>query len=171
MGKVLEFLWSQWNTLTAGGSTKLTADQWNAIQNGIHIQDVNLDAMKASLLVGDLTTSRSSSGPIPGTGQVVETVDTTGSGSPVSTLLTPKPGEAYLISGGTWSTKNASSFYLYVYDGDGSTRTYVDYKTSAGILEVSGPGPLIICHPQTLRALYGSATGDNSTTLAWCRVR
>ena len=168
---VLQFLWSQWNTFTAGGSTKLTPDQYHRIQDGVHISKENLDALKLSKLVGDVTTTRSNSGPIPGTGQVVETVDTTGSGSPVSTLLEPGPGEAYLISGGTWSTKNASSFYLYVYDGDGSTRTYVDYKTSAGILEVSGPGPLIICYPQTLRALYGSATGNNSTTLAWCRVR
>ncbi len=168
---MLKRLLDQWNTFTAGGSTKLSPDQYHRIQDGVHISMENLDALELTNTVGQATNTQSQSGPIPGTGQVVETVDTTGSGSPVSTLLTPKPGEAYLISGGTWSTKNASSFYLYVYDGDGSTRTYVDYKTSAGILEVSGPGPLIICYPQTLRALYGSATGNNSTTLAWCRVR
>jgi len=69
MGKVLDFLWSQWNTLTAGGSTKLTPDQYHAIQDGIHIQDVNIDALKASKLVGDVTNTRSSSGCLPGTMQ------------------------------------------------------------------------------------------------------
>lgn len=135
MGKVLEFLWSQWNTLTAGGSTKLTPDQYHAIQDGIHIQNENLEALKVSKLVGDVTNSRSSSGAIPQTGKIVVHNQTT---NDVQTVFRPAVNEVWAVLGADASAygtgQNAATLFL----SDGSADMVIADSSSAGDMNDHG---------------------------------
>jgi len=164
-------LYDQWNTKTLGGSTKLSVDNFDLIQEPVHVEAPNESSLELVNLVGQATNTQSQSGPIPGTGAVVSVTDTVGTGSPVSILLAPGEGEAYEISGGMWTEDNCNAIYLRIYDGDGATFTDIDYKTSVGILEITTGGNFKIVYPQTLRIMYGTATGDNTTNIAYCRVR
>lgn len=132
---VLEFLWSQWNTLTAGGSKKLTVSQYHAIQDGIHIQDKNLEALKVSKLVGDVTNTRSSSGPIEGTAQLLNIESITNS---LITAFKPTTGVWQLYAANIQTLDGASSMVLKLYDG--STQVVIDSGTStSGEMELNEP--------------------------------
>jgi len=64
-------LYDQWNTKTLGGSTKLSVENFDLIQDGVHVEAPNEDSLNLIQLIGEITNSRSSSGPIPGTTKIV----------------------------------------------------------------------------------------------------
>lgn len=60
----------QWNTRTLGGADKLSVSDYHLIQDPIHIQDTNIDALELTNTVGQATNTQSQSGPIPDTSQI-----------------------------------------------------------------------------------------------------
>lgn len=153
--------------------TDLTADEFDALKNAAYAQgiDGSEDEYRRLLLLGFVADKISSSGPIPGTGQVKEVLDTTGSGVVVSELLKPEKGEAFEVTALDWSEKNAGACYLRIRDRDATSGgVLVEYKTAADSFDIT-LCPLRIVYPQKLIIVYGSTTGDNQTNLAFHRVR
>lgn len=146
-----------------------TVEDFDLIKNQVHLEEKNFQLMEALNVMGQITNMQSQSGPISGTGVVKEFLNTTGSGSPKSTLLEPSPGEAYEVTAIEWKTKNANAGYWRLVDPDDS-EVLVEYKTAVGSLDVTTV-PIRVVYPQTLIVTYGSATGDNQTNIAYHRVR
>jgi hypothetical protein len=148
----------------------VSQDNFDKVKDPVFINAAFEDEARRLMLWGVLSGKVSTSGPIPGTGRVITVTTAAGGGYPVDTLLEPGPGEAYEVSFGNWSEKNAGAMYLRMYDADG-TYSYLEYKTAGGIWETANTAHLIVCYPQILKVYYGSATDDNSTTFGYCRVR
>ena len=88
-------LLSQWNTKTFGGSNKLSVDDYHVIQDPVHIQEGNLDALQLTNAVGQATNTQSQSGPMPGTGSTYYKAQTsTGSRG---ALFNPDEGEVWQV--------------------------------------------------------------------------
>ena len=102
----------QWNTKTIGGSTKLSVDDFELIQDNIHLQDRTYSALEIVDLVGRITNNRSASGPIPGTGKI-EVISTTSSGSIVAGFQ-PGPGEVWQIVGAMSTNGSGTSGTIYL---------------------------------------------------------
>ena len=174
----------QLNEFTVGPpplETGLTGDQtpenifqtedFDKISNQITLQMKNLEVLNVLNTIGLVTGTNSSSGPLVGSGEVKEVLDTTGSGTPVSTLLEPRPGEAYEITAANWETKNANAAYWRIQTPNTSgTGVLVEYKTSSGTLDITTT-PIRIVYPQKFVVYYGTASGDNQTNLAYHRIR
>ena len=152
--------------------TGVTADQMDTLKGELYAQGVDgsEDEMRRLKLLGEVSNQQSSSGPIPGTGEVAEVTDTTGSGSPVSTLIEPNSGEAYEVSAFNWETKNANAVYYRIRTPTATQGALVEYKTSSGTADITTV-PVRIVYPQTLVAVYGTATGNNTTIIAYHRIR
>ena len=83
----------QWNTKTLGGTKELTIIDFELIQDPSHLQKANYVALEVVDLIGRVTNTRSSSGTLPGTGQILKfTADTAGAGT---TLLKHGTGEVW----------------------------------------------------------------------------
>ena len=174
----------QLNEFTVGppqASTGLTGDQtptnifeandFDKISNQITLQMKNLEVLNVLNSIGLITGTNSSSGPLNGSGEVKEVLDTTGSGTPVSTLLEPRPGEAYEITAANWETKNANAAYWRIQSPNISGNgVLVEYKTASGTLDITTT-PIRIVYPQKFVVFYGTASGDNQTNLAYHRIR
>ena len=146
-------------------------DDFDRISNQITLQMKNLEVLNVLNSIGLITGTNSSSGPLVGSGEVKEVLDTTGSGTPESILLEPRPGEAYEITAANWETKNANAAYWRIkspnISGNG---VLVEYKTSSGTLDITTT-PIRIVYPQKFVVFYGTASGDNQTNLAYHRIR
>jgi hypothetical protein len=169
MGKVLEFLWSQWNTFTAGGSTKLSPDQYHAIQDGIHIQDVNIDALKASKLVGDVTNTRSSSGPLSNTQSVVNLNITT---SGTNDLFVPDEGTVWHVNAVASSAGYTGLSYLIlkILDTSNSLAVEISSQTSYNT-EFNLDNPVYIGYPCKLVVQSGGTGSGGSTDISAALIR
>lgn len=153
--------------------TDLSADEFDSLKNAAYAQgiDGSEDEYRRLLLLGTVSDKISSSGPIPGTGKVAEVLDTTGSGTPISTLLEPAVGEAYEITAANWETKNANAAYWRIQDPNISgTGVLVEYKTASGTLDITTT-PIRIVYPQKFVVYYGTSSGNNQTNLAYHRIR
>lgn len=147
------------------------SDDFDRISNQITLQMKNVEVLNLLNTIGEITGTNSSSGPLLGSGQVAEVLDTTGSGVVTSELLVPRPGEAYEVTALDWGTKNASACYLRIRDVNASSGgVLVEYKTAADSFDIT-LCPLRIVYPQKLVIIYGTATGDNQTNLAYHRIR
>lgn len=89
-------LLSQWTTKTLGGSTKLSVDDYHLIQDRVHIQEGNLDAIHLTNAVGQATNTQSQSGPIPGT-MKLHNADYDGTGNNFIDIA-ENPGEVWMLN-------------------------------------------------------------------------
>ena len=161
-------VYQQLSSESLGSTSK---DNFDIVQNPVFLDSTSEDELRRINLVGQATNMQSQSGPIPGTGQVAEVLDTTGSGVVTSNLLIPNEGEAYEVTALDWSTKNASACYLRIRDINASSGgVLVEYKTAADSFDIT-LCPLRIVYPQKLVIIYGTTTGDNQTNLAYHQIR
>jgi len=147
-----------------------TLEDFNLVKNQVHLEGDNFQLLEALNTMGRITNMQSASGPLANTGAVDEITDTTGSGSPVSTLLAPKIGEAFEVTAFNWETKNANAVYYRIRSPTGTQGALVEYKTAAGTADITTT-PVRVVYPQTLVAVYGTATGDNMSIIAYHQVR
>jgi len=103
-------LFDQWNTKTLGGSTKLSVDNFDLIQDPVHVEAANEPSLELVNLVGQATNTQSHSGPL-GQTLIVETELTyteVGAATGYKLHHRPAPGEIWqliavsaLMSGGS----------------------------------------------------------------------
>jgi hypothetical protein len=163
-------IFDQWNTKTLGGSNKLSKSDYDLIQDGVHVQEANKDALQLVNLVGQATNTQSQSGGIPGT-QTVDSASSTA--ADIYETFAPGIGETWkivAISGTLASGITRIELKLY----DSTTSTYVEFGQidGAGAAEMEGY-PVMVSHPVTFvshaRGTYSS--GTNYTYYSAIRVR
>ena len=147
-----------------------TIEDFEIVKNQVHLEEKNFQLLEALNTIGQITNMQSQSGPIANTGTVDEITDTTGSGSPVSTLLEPAQGEAYEVTAFNWETKNANAVYYRIRSPTATQGALVEYKNAAGTADITTV-PVRVVYPQKLVAVYGTATGNNTTIIAYHRIR
>ncbi len=160
----------QWNTKTAGGSSKLSVSDYHLIQDPIHIQDTNIDALELSNTVGQATNTQSQSGPMPGTHENVEVTDTTGSGNPNGVLFQPEAGTVYQLVGASTDTLNATRCELSLWDGS----IYVEVGSETSAATQFSPGlenPIYITNEVYLQYYFIGASGNCTVNCSVIRVR
>lgn len=167
----------QWNTKTLGGTNELTISDFELIQDPIHLQKANYSALEVVDLIGRVTNTRSSSGPLPGTGQILNfTADTAGAGT---TLLQPGKGEVWSIVGASYIVSGISgsiNHLLYLDDATGAVggTVVISEKSSSDSGDNFGDvdySPLHLDENMTLQyTFYGTCTSV-SVRLACIRVR
>jgi hypothetical protein len=161
-------IYKQLSSESLGSTSK---DNFDVVQNPVFLDSASEDELRRINLVGQATNLQSQSGPIPGTGKVKEVLDTTGSGTPISTLLEPSEGEAFEITAANWETKNANAAFWRIQDPTtAGTGVLVEYKTASGTLDITTT-PIRIVYPQKFVVYYGTASGDNQTNLAYHQIR
>ena len=174
---------AQTNTKTVSvppASTGLTGDQlpaevfsvsdFDLVKNQIHLEEENFQLMEALNTMGQITNMQSQSGPIPGTYQNVLVTDTTGSGSPVSTLFQPDSGQVWmLIAAQTSSTLNADAAALNLTDS--TTSVKIARETAANTDFEPIASPIYITYENRLTVTYSNATGNCTSRAAVIRVR
>ena len=176
MGKESE-LYDPYNTKTLGGTTKLDVETYENVQNNIHLERTNRKLLELTDLIGRVANTRSSSGPLPGTGQILNfTADTAGAGT---TLLQPAKGEVWSIVGASYIVTGISgslNHLLYLDDPTGtvsgtvviSEKSSTDAGDNFGDVDYS---PLHLDENMSLQyTFYGTATSV-SVRLACIRVR
>ena len=172
---MLKRLLDQWNTFTAGGSTKLTPDQYHRIQDGVHISKENIDGLKLSKLVGDVTNTRSSSGPIPGTQQIIQTTYT--STGDDADFFKPTEGVWLLVGGDTVTSGGTGSIQWTLKDSDGTLALI--FQTSVNgqepIMQNSNnnnlPSPIYITPENWLYANVSAVATSVRASISFIRVR
>jgi hypothetical protein len=135
----LRDLFSQWNTKTVGGSSKLGIDDYSLIQDPVHLEFANAKDIDAINAVGQATNLQSQSGPIPGTFQVIRQDYSTAS---TATILTPNKGEVWLYIGSSRSSATIDSgsitYTLLLVDNVNSNNLCLIAESSNG----TGQAPL-----------------------------
>lgn len=105
-------LFSQWNTKTLGGSSRLGVSDYELITDGVHVEVDNLEALELKNTVGQATNTQSQSGPIPGTMKITTTAISyaeTGAATGYKTMFVPNPGEVWLLVAASSSMAGGSS--------------------------------------------------------------
>ena len=162
----------QWNTKTAGGSSKLSVSDYHLIQDPIHIQDTNIDALELTNTVGQATNTQSQSGPLVGTAHIVQITDIDAD----QILYQPTEGVWQLMGGDILETNGAATFTIAfdLKDADGKmaflgTCSTTGQETIAKDLTYSMSAPVYIS-PEVY--LWGDRqAGEGRVTLAFIRVR
>ena len=173
----------QTNTKTVGpplSTTGLVGDQlpeevftiedFERVRNQVTLESDNFQLLRTLNLMGQITNMQSQSGPLLNTGRVVAITDTTGSGSPVVTILEPKVGEAYEITAAEWQIKNANALFFRIQEGTTGESVLVEYKTAVGTLDITTV-PVRVVYPQRAVATFGTSTGTNTFKAAYHRIR
>jgi len=130
--------------------TEITADQFDSLKETVYAQGVDgaEDEYRRLLLLGLASDQISSSGPIPGTGEVVEVTGLTAGAT--TTLKAPDTGEVYVIGGMSGAITSGS--------GTVNFRFRIDDDTSGGVVYVSDfngtAGAVPINEPSTFSPLY-----------------
>ena len=175
MGKESE-LYDPYNTKTLGGTNKLDVETYENVQNNIHLEKTNRKLLELTDLIGRVTNNRSSSGPIPNTGQVTN-LQVTGSGDDTYTLLQPGQGEVWEIQGGSAKTTNVVSvrYRIQIHDNNNSAVAEVaDETVSANeILFDPSAFPLRIDQNLALKVIISGTSGSSiaNVNLVLIRVR
>jgi len=100
-------LFDQWNTKTLGGTTKLTPENFDLIQDPVHVEAPNESSLELVNLVGQATNTQSQSGPISGGGKYVE-VAVSGTGHIL--IFQPDPGQVFVLMAGQIANTGSESF-------------------------------------------------------------
>jgi hypothetical protein len=169
---MLKRLLDQWNTFTAGGSTKLTPDQYHRIQDGVHISKENLNALKLSKLVGDITNTRSSSGPLVGT---LEIKSHTASGAENPIVFQPDAGSVYLLGPASLDPNGTGSYRAIPTLTDGSATIELADLSGTGAAEVpvtmEWPSPVYVDNSTYLKCNFVTVDTDLTFKIQVLRVR
>lgn len=147
-----------------------SVDDFDLIKNQVNLEERNFQLLEALNTIGQITNMQSQSGPILNTGRVVAVTDTTGSGSPVVTILEPNVGEAYEITAAEWQIKNANAMFFRIQEGNTGESVLVEYKTAVGTLDVTTV-PIRVVYPQRAVVTFGTSTGTNTFKCAYHRIR
>jgi len=107
-------LFDQWNTKTLGGTNKLSKSDFDLIQDGVHVQETNKDALELVNLVGQATNTQSQSGGIPGTAKLIELDETSAGPFP---FFIPEEGECWQCIGAATGTVVNSTAILLLTNG------------------------------------------------------
>ena len=144
-----------------------TIEDFEQVKNQVHLQEENFQLMEALNVMGQLTNMQSQSGPIPGTGKIVQYSASYSSGLYV-TVFTPNAGEVWEIIGAavnaTLSSGTVDRVQLYLGDSDD---TYVMVAENTGDTFDTFKdffGAPLYCS-QNLRVV-GRASDSNITALA-----
>jgi hypothetical protein len=147
-----------------------TVDDFDLVRNQVHLEEKNFQLLEALNTMGQITNMQSQSGPIPGTYKNVVVTDTTGSGSPVSTLFQPDNGQVWmLIAAQTSSTFNADAAALNLTDS--TTSVKIARETAANTDFEPIASPIYITYENRLTVTYSNATGNCTSRAAVIRVR
>lgn len=160
-------LYDQWNTQTLGGSTKLSVDNFDLIQDGVHVEAPNEPSLELVNLVGQATNTQSQSGPMPDTGRIEELVSES---SGIQTIFRPDAGEVYQLTGVSTGTSVNATIVLHLYDG----ATRVELGQETGVNVVFNPftmGVVYVDNNVYLAADYSSNSGETRCVASFIRVR
>ena len=178
MGKESD-LYDPWNTKTLGGDLRLDVETYENVQDNIHLEGLNRKLLELTDLVGRVTNNRSSSGPIPGTVELIaETFTTPG----YKVYKTPEPGEVWQIMGvSVASTTGLSGSGVVEVDIFNPTSTdrliMADFSFTSSsdfpIIETSVGGAVFFADENTQIRIRceGTWTSVNDVTLGIVRVR
>jgi hypothetical protein len=148
----------------------LKSTDFDTIANQVTLESVNQQTLDTLNRIGMATGARSYSGPIPETSKNVVVTDTTGSGSPISILFRPDPGQVWqFIAGQTSSTFNASAAALLLVDETTSVKLARETAANTDFEPVSSP--IYITYDNYLAVQYSSASGNCTSRAAVIRVR
>lgn len=162
----------QWATKTLGGSTKLSVDEYHAIQDPVHIQEGNLDVIHLSNAVGQATNTQSQSGPMVGT-MAIKTSTSSGSGT-FHTIFRPDAGEVWQLIDASFDLDNATgAVNLRLYLSDGTDSVVIDHESesASGEFTTDTIGPILFSYEVYLQG-WQQGTFDGVTwKAAVVRVR
>ena len=179
---------AQTNTKTVSAppaSTGLTGDQtpaavftvedFDLVKNQVHLEEENFQLMEALNVMGQITNMQSQSGPIPGTGQVKQTLLADGSTGHTNVFV-PATGEVWLIS--TISVKPTATgtinLSMSLEDETSGARAILDSGTgsvTAGTIIDMVNGPVYVSKECFLQAYVGTNSGGGTFDIACHRVR
>ncbi len=160
-------LFDQWNTKTLGGSTKLSLDNFELIQDPLHVEAPNEDALKLVNLVGQATNTQSQSGAMPDTGRIEELISES---SGIQTIFRPDAGEVWQMTAASTGSSVNATIILHLYDG--STKVELGQETGANV--VFNPftmGVVYVDNNVYLAADYSSNSGETRCVASFIRVR
>jgi len=162
-------LFSQWNTKTLGGSSKLGVSDYELITDGVHVEVDNLEALEAKNTVGQATNLQSQSGPIPGTGKVVQ-VETTSSGDQV--FFIPEEGECWMITGASTGATVDGTLILELIDATTGIHVELGQETGANTsFSPIGVGTPFIDSQCYLQCHFSGTSSTSQCVAAFIRVR
>ena len=168
MGKESD-LYDPYNTKTIGGDLRLDVDTYENVQDNIHLESVNRKLLELTDLIGRVTNNRSASGPIPGTGQVIE-ISLTSSSPTSGTVFTPEIGEVWQITGASTGAVNASRVELFLRN-DGNLVEIGAETAAATQFDPDGWNPVYIDNKCDLSYFISGLSGDTAFKVALIRVR
>jgi hypothetical protein len=172
MSKILD----QWNTKTTGGSNRLTVEDFELIQDPIHLEGKNYTALELVDLIGRVTSNRSDSGPIPG-GQTVISSTVTGTGPTV--VLRPERNEVWQFicasQQGAINPVGNVTTELEIYDETADVKVlFLDQSSSSTSdfpLQETNFAPIYITYPYVCRINKEGTFDSVITNITFIRVR
>ena len=155
----LRDLFSQWNTKTVGGISKLGIDDYSLIQDPGHLEFANAKDIDAINAVGQATNLQSQSGPIPDTQFVLETDGITNSHK---TVYQPDAGQVYqLVAASIISLDGANNVILNIEDATTTTRVQIDtFNGTSNPMELNEP--IFISNSAFLTTRTDTASSGNA---------
>ena len=160
----------QWNTKTAGGADKLSVSDYHLIQDPIHIQDTNIDALELTNTVGQATNTQSQSGPIVGT--LALDAFQTDTDDDYFEMFAPEEGGGIWSIIPQWEIDRADSVSFYL--GTSGTKNIIRvayFSTTAPDIGNEWLANIHLEYPYILYAYIAGATDDNYLSLYRIRVR
>ena len=173
MGKESD-LYNPYNTKTLGGTNKLDVETYENVQNNIHLEKANRKLMELTDLIGRVTNTRSSSGPIE-----VKRASVVIPGSEDSGVefFRPDPGQIWQLCWGRW-TGDGSSNNLYQADVTSGETDQIFFSSATGgafctdsSAEIAGGARIMITYNQYLKAQTYNDTNGSTWIGYFARLR
>ena len=166
-------LFSQWNTKTLGGSSKLGVSDYELITDGVHVEVDNLEALEAKNTVGQATNLQSQSGPIVGTQQIIQTTYT--STGDEADFFKPTEGIWQIVGGDTVTAGGTGAINWALKDSDG-TLAMVFQTTVNGQEPITEPSvgmktPVYVSPENWLYANIVTVATSVRASISFIRVR
>lgn len=167
--------WSNlYSQLRTSQLASVTQDNFDKVKDPVFINDAFEDEARRLKLWGEIAGKLSSSGALPGTGEILRVLRTSAG---TNTVFAPGEGEAWVIDGaqsGTFYT-GQSSVTLSLYDASNGYYVAVGQQDAAStaFTESYMSSPVHIVYPMALRVTFaGTASGGNGIVqVAIHRVR
>jgi len=154
-------IYEQLNSLTLAD---VSGTNINLITQPIHLEKLNEDALKTTVLLNQATMRDGL--PMPGYGKVVQT---TGDADRIQ--FQPEKGEVWLCIGGDWlSTSGTSAMNVQLTDADGNT-TLLFSESTSGQVPLDALGQLHVVVTNTLFLYANITSGEGRLSTAFVRVR
>lgn len=160
-----------YRTLAEKKLDDLTPTEFSTLRNQIYAEGIDgtEDEYRRLLLLQAAANQNPNGAPLPNTMTCVSVTDTTGSGTPRSTLYETSAGQVYQLVGAEWTQDQAGAAVLELEDV--VTGVFTRIGLLSGVDQFTIGEPCFVSYPVRLIAKYDSATGDNTCTAALIRVR